>query len=107
MKPGQNSMTRQIATSENRINQITLSSTFSSVQNNENNVYTRFYLMDIMDQGQIIGLKKKLKKNNDDALDFVQKLESTITDFEKTGNLSGSYSEIKKAILEYKDKLLN
>lgn len=100
-------MTRQIATSENRINQITLSSTFSSVQNNENNVYTRFYLMDIMDQGQIIGLKKKLKKNNDDALDFVQKLESTITDFEKTGNLSGSYSEIKKAILEYKDKLLN
>lgn len=100
-------MTRQIATSENRINQITLRSAFSSVQNNENNVYTRFYLMDIMDQGQIIGLKKKLKKNNDDALDFVQKLESTITDFEKTGNLSGSYSEIKKAILEYKDKLLN
>ena len=100
-------MTRQIATSENRINQITSSGTSSSVQNNENNVYTRFYLMDIMDQGQIIGLKKKLKKNNDDALDFVQKLESTITDFEKTGNLSGSYSEIKKAILEYKDKLLN
>lgn len=63
--------------------------------------------IDVMDQGQIIGLKKKLKKNNDDALDFVQKLESTITDFEKTGNLSGSYSEIKKAILEYKDKLLN
>ena len=60
-----------------------------------------------MDQGQIIGLKKKLKKNNDDALDFVQKLESTLTDFEKTGNLSGSYSEIKKAILEHKDKLLN
>lgn len=60
-----------------------------------------------MDQGQIIGLKKKLKKNNDDALDFVQKLESTMTDFEKTGNLSGSYLEIKKAILEYKDKLLN
>ena len=60
-----------------------------------------------MDPGQIIGLKKKLKKNNDDALDFVQKLESTLTDFEKTGNLSGSYSEIKKAILEYKDKLLN
>ena len=60
-----------------------------------------------MDQGQIIGLKKKLKKNNDDALDFVQKLESTMTDLEKTGNVSGSYSEIKKAIREYKDKLLN
>ena len=45
--------------------------------------------MKTMDQGQIIGLKKKLKKNNDDALDFVQKLESTLTDFEKTGNLSG------------------
>ena len=48
---------------------------------------------------QINGLKKKLQKNNDDALDFVQKLESTLTDFEKTGNLTGSYSEIKKAIL--------
>ena len=63
--------------------------------------------MENMDQGQIIGLKKKLKKNNDDALDFVQKLESTLTDFEKTGNLSDSYTEIKKAILDYKDKLLN
>lgn len=56
---------------------------------------------------QINGLKKKLQKNNDDALDFVQKLESTLTDFEKTGNLIGSYSEIKKAILEYKDKLID
>ena len=56
---------------------------------------------------QINGLKKKLQKNNDDALDFVQKLESTLTDFEKTGNLTSSYSEIKKAILEYKDKLIN
>ena len=56
---------------------------------------------------QINGLKKKLQKNNDDALDFVQKLESTLADFEKTGNLTGSYSGIKKAILEYKDKLLD
>jgi len=56
---------------------------------------------------QINGLKKKLQKNNDDAMDFVQKLESTLTDFEKTGNLTDSYSEIKKAILEYKDKLID
>lgn len=56
---------------------------------------------------QINGLKKKLQKNNDDALNFVQKLESTLIDFEKTGNLTGSYSEIKKAILEYKDKLID
>ncbi|NHH98890.1 hypothetical protein DYY66_0229 [Candidatus Nitrosotalea sp. FS] len=56
---------------------------------------------------QINGLKKKLQKNNDDALDFVQKLESTLTDFEKTGNLTSGYSEIKKAILEYKDKLVD
>lgn len=56
---------------------------------------------------QINGLKKKLQKNNDDAIDFVQKLESTLTDFEKTGNLTDSYSEIKKAILEYKDKLID
>jgi len=56
---------------------------------------------------QINGLKKKLQKNNDDALNFVQKLESTLVDFEKTGNLTGSYSEIKKAILEYKDKLID
>ncbi len=60
-----------------------------------------------MESGQIDGLKKKLKKNNDDALDFVQKLESTLTDFEKTGNLSGSYSEIKKAVLAYKDKIIS
>ncbi len=56
---------------------------------------------------QINGLKKKLQKSNDDALDFVQKLESALTDFEKTGNLTGSYSEIKKTILEYKDKLIS
>lgn len=56
---------------------------------------------------QINGLKKKLQKNNDDALNFVQKLESTLVDFEKTGNLTGSYSEIKKAVLEYKDKLID
>ncbi len=56
---------------------------------------------------QINGLKKKLQKNNDDALNFVQKLESTLIDFEKTGNLTGSYSEIKKAVLEYKDKLID
>ena len=56
---------------------------------------------------QINWLKKKLQKNNDDAMDFVQKLESTLTDFEKTGNLTDSYSEIKKAILEYKDKLID
>ena len=56
---------------------------------------------------QINGLKKKLQKNNDDAMDFVQKLESTLTDFEKTGNLTDSYSEIKKAILEYKYKLID
>lgn len=55
---------------------------------------------------QIVGLKKKLKKNNEDALDFVQKIESTMTDFEKTGNLTESYSEIKKAVLEYKDKII-
>ena len=55
---------------------------------------------------QIDGLKKKLKKNNDDALDFVQKLESTMTEFEKTGNLSESFSELKKAIFEYKDKII-
>lgn len=60
-----------------------------------------------MEPSQIDGLKKKLKKNNDDALDFVQKLESTLTDFEKTGNLSGSYSEIKKAVLAYKDKIIS
>ncbi len=56
---------------------------------------------------QINGLKKKLQKSNDDALDFVQKLESALTDFEKTGNLTNSYSEIKKTILEYKDKLIS
>jgi DNA-dependent RNA polymerase auxiliary subunit epsilon len=60
-----------------------------------------------MEQGQIIGLKKKLKKNNDNALEFIQKLESTLTDFEKTGDFSGSYSEIKKTILEYKDKVID
>jgi len=62
---------------------------------------------EMMESGQIDGLKKKLKKNNDDALDFVQKLESTLTDFEKTGNLSDSYSEIKKAVLAYKDKIIS
>ncbi|MEO9308100.1 hypothetical protein NSIN_20874 [Nitrosotalea sinensis] len=55
---------------------------------------------------QIDGLKKKLKKNNDDALDFVQKLESTMTEFEKTGNLSESFNELKKAVFEYKDKII-
>ena len=55
---------------------------------------------------QIDGLKKKLKKNNDDALDFVQKLESTMTEFEKTGNLSESFNDLKKAIFEYKDKII-
>lgn len=72
-----------------------------------NNVYTRSSTKKDMEPSQIDGLKKKLKKNNDDALDFVQKLESTLTDFEKTGNLSGSYSEIKKAVLAYKDKIIN
>jgi hypothetical protein len=57
-------------------------------------------------EGQIEGLKKRLKKNNDDALDFVQKLESTMTEFEKTGNLTESYTELKKAMLEYKDKII-
>ncbi|MDE1725414.1 MAG: hypothetical protein KGH76_05920 [Thaumarchaeota archaeon] len=57
-------------------------------------------------EGQIDGLKKKLKKNNDDALDFVQKLESTMSEFEKTGNLSESYNTLKKTILEYKDKII-
>ena len=56
---------------------------------------------------QINGLKKKLHNNNDDALNFVQILVSTLVDFVKTGNLTGSYSEIKKAILEYKDKLID
>ena len=98
-------MTHQIVTNENRIDNITRA--FSSVQIMKTMFILDSVYMDNMDQGQIIGLKKKLKKNNDDALDFVQKLESTITDFEKTGNLSGSYSEIKKAILDYKDKLLN
>ena len=60
-----------------------------------------------MEYGQIIGLKKKLKKNNTDALEFVQKLESTLTEFEKTANFPETYSEIKKAILEYKNKLVN
>ena len=60
-----------------------------------------------MEYGQIIGLKKKLKKNNSDALEFVQRLESTLTEFEKTANFPQTYSEIKKAILEYKDKLVN
>lgn len=60
-----------------------------------------------MDQGQITGLRIKLKKTNDDALEFIKKIESTFIDFEKTGNLSGSYSEIKNAILEYKDKIIN
>ena len=60
-----------------------------------------------MEYGQIIGLKKKLKKNNTDALEFVYKLESTLSEFEKTANFPQTYSEIKKAILEYKDKLVN
>ncbi len=101
-------MTHQIATSENRDKPNNITREFYPVFR----ITKTMFILDSvhignMDQGQIIGLKKKLKKNNDDALDFVQKLESTITDFEKTGNLSGSYSEIKKAILEYKDKLLN
>jgi hypothetical protein len=57
-------------------------------------------------EGQIEGLKKRLKKNNEDALDFVQKIESTMTEFEKTGNLAESYTELKKAVLEYKDKII-
>jgi hypothetical protein len=60
-----------------------------------------------VEYGQIIGLKKKLKKSNTDALEFVQKLKSTMTEFEKTANILESYTEIKKAILEYKDKLVN
>lgn len=57
-------------------------------------------------EGQITGLKKKLQKNNADALDFVQKLESTMAEFEKTGNLAGSYTELKKVVMEYKDKII-
>lgn len=57
-------------------------------------------------EGQITGLKKKLQKNNEDALDFVQKLESTMAEFEKTGNLAESYTELKKAVMEYKDKII-
>jgi len=61
----------------------------------------------MLEYGQIIGLKKKLKKNNTDALEFVQKLESTLIEFEKTADFPEAYSDIKKAILEYKDKLVN
>ena len=61
----------------------------------------------MLEYGQIIGLKKKLRKNNTDALEFVQKLESTLTEFEKTANFPKTYSEVKQAILEYKDKLVN
>ncbi len=57
-------------------------------------------------EGQITGLKKKLQKNNEDALDFVQKLESTMAEFEKTGNLTESYTELKKVVMEYKDKII-
>jgi len=61
-----------------------------------------------MEQGdQISGLKKKLKKNSDDALQFVHQIESTLTEFQKTGNFPETYTEVKKIILDYKDKLVN
>jgi len=60
-----------------------------------------------MELDQIIDLKKKLKKNNTYAFEFVQRLELALTEFDKTRNFSNTCSDIKKAILVYGDKLLN
>ena len=70
-------------------------------------VYTIFQEKKNMEQGQIIGLKEKIKKNNDHALEFIQKLESSLNEFEKSGDFSNTYSDIKKSVLEYKNKLVN
>ena len=58
-------------------------------------------------ESQNINLKKLLQKNNEDALQFIHQMECTLNSFEKSGNFSEIYSDIKKAILEYKDKIIN
>jgi hypothetical protein len=59
-----------------------------------------------MIKGHIIGIMDKLKSSNDNALDFAHTVESALNDFEKTGNLSETHLKIKKAILDYKNKLI-
>ena len=60
-----------------------------------------------MDQNQNIRLKKMLQKNNEDALQFIHQMECTLNSFEKSGNFSEIYSDVKRAILDYKNKIIN
>lgn len=60
-----------------------------------------------MEQNQNTSLKRKLQKNNEDALQFVHQMEYTLNNFEKTGNFSESYLDIKKAIVDFKNKIIN
>ena len=73
----------------------------------DDQVYTCIHPFISMEQSQYISLKKMLQKNNEDALQFIHQMEGTLNSFEKSGNFSEVYSDVKKAILEYKDKIIN